>query len=162
MANFRHTRFRTVCPRCGHVGRARWSHELNVASCVACGSKFDPYRNAFRPVTGGMTDEERAEYYRESRRRLNRERRRDPDKMRHDRKMERLRHDSDEYRAMQRERSHAYYLEHRDEINARRRVGNLTHEELDRRRERDRRYYAEHRDAINFRRNKRKLAERGK
>lgn len=58
------TKFQVVCPECGHVGLARWTKVENIVICRRCKEEFDYRSNTYRPVTGGMTDEERAEYYR--------------------------------------------------------------------------------------------------
>lgn len=56
------TLFRVVCPECGRVGTARWMPECFRVRCPACGATFDYRPNTYRPVTGGMTDEERREH----------------------------------------------------------------------------------------------------
>lgn len=59
------TRFRVVCPECGRVGPARWTPAFCRVRCAKCGVAFDYRGNTYRPVTGGMTDEERRERRRE-------------------------------------------------------------------------------------------------
>ena len=151
------TRFRTVCPACGRMGVARWTHELNVAKCVGCGARFDPHLHTYRPVTGGMTEAERDEYYREMRRRLDHERWRDPEARARKQERDRVRYATEEFRAKHRERQRAYYYAHHEEEKAKRRVSGMTPEQRERKREHDRRYRESHRDAINYERNRRRL-----
>lgn len=91
----RTTRFRVVCPECGRAGIASWTRQENVVSCRGCGHQFDYHGHTYRPLTGGMTEEERAEREREWRRE-------------YERTPERLRAHA--------ERSRVYYREHREEI----------------------------------------------
>lgn len=60
------TRFRVVCPECGRVGVASWTHdETDVVRCRGCGARFAYRQHTYRPATAGMSEEERAERRRE-------------------------------------------------------------------------------------------------
>lgn len=112
------TRFRCKCPRCGAVGLAAWLHRDWLVKCRECGEKFDYRPNTYKPVTGGMTADEREEHrkYREWRR----EHDETPARREHNRRNARryYREHRDEVCAKRR----AYYREHRDEINEKRRA----------------------------------------
>ena len=58
------TKFRVVCPACGRVGLASWTRTENQVKCRGCGEAFDWRGHAYRPVTGGMTEDERREHAR--------------------------------------------------------------------------------------------------
>lgn len=64
------TACRTKCPECGHVGMAAWTREEGVCRCRACGARFAFREHTYRPLTEGMTDEERRRFYRRNRKRL--------------------------------------------------------------------------------------------
>lgn len=61
------TACRTKCPACGHVGMAAWTREEDVCRCRSCGARFRFRANTYRPLTEGMTDEERGRFYRRNR-----------------------------------------------------------------------------------------------
>lgn len=61
----RRTRFRTVCPSCGRVGTAEWRARAFEVRCPGCGGAYDYRGHTYRPVTGGMTDEERRRHRRD-------------------------------------------------------------------------------------------------
>ena len=109
------TLFQCVCPECGRVGAVSWCREYNVVKCRGCGARFDYTSHTYRPVTGGMTDEERDAYYRERARAYDST----PARLRAHRERARLyyRKHRAEVLAKKRER----YREHRDEILARQR-----------------------------------------
>lgn len=160
-------RFRTVCPGCGHVGHARWTCDLNVAKCGACGERFDPYEHTFRPVTGGMTEDERRA--RASRMSVERQRERyrsDPAYRADVLEKNRLYKRTDAAWEKRKRYDQRYRELHRDEIAARRaaRMADPEYRELVR--EYNRAYYAEHREEILMSQKKsrvrRKLAERGR
>lgn len=132
------TACRTECPECGHVGMAAWTREEDACRCRACGARFRFKANTYRPLTKGMTEEERRRFYKRNVKRVA-----DMTPEEHERVLERHRavqaryreRHREEIRARGREQALAYYNEHRDEINARRRAR-----------------YAENRDEINERR----------
>lgn len=68
MTGERWTRFRTVCPSCSRVGTAVWLPEDFAVKCPGCGERYDYRQNTYRPVTGGMDDEERRRHRSEVRR----------------------------------------------------------------------------------------------
>lgn len=153
------TRFRAECPECGRVGVAMWTFDLNVARCLGCGARFDPYKHAYRPVTGGMTDEEREAYLREQQRECARRRYADPDVRARKLLYMHDRCTTDEYRRMRRERYACRSQDERDRDHERRarRWASMTPEQRERKRERDRDYYREHREDILLARNRRNL-----
>lgn len=61
----RKTRFRTVCPFCGRIGTAEWRTRTFEVRCPGCGGSYDYRGQTYRPVTGGMTEEERRAHKRE-------------------------------------------------------------------------------------------------
>ena len=61
----RKTRFRTVCPSCGRIGTAEWRTRTFEVRCPGCGAAYDYRGNTYRPVTGGMTEEERRRHTRD-------------------------------------------------------------------------------------------------
>ena len=106
----RRTRFRVVCPECGAVATARWTLDTGVVACRTCGARFAYRGHTYRPVTGGMTEEERAEYFRDSKRASDR------------RRWEALRQDPQRYaehRQWMRAYCRGWSARHRDEINRR-------------------------------------------
>lgn len=52
------TKFRVICPECGHVGVSAWTLEENVVSCRKCKAKFDYRKHTFKPVRGRMSEDE--------------------------------------------------------------------------------------------------------
>lgn len=136
------TMFRCVCPECGSVSRMVWQKAENIVMCPYCHARFDYRANSYRPVTGGMSDEERAEHYRY------REHCREYDKTparleAHAFRSRRYyREHREEILAKKRER----YALNRDEINAKRRADYAANaKEI---REKRRKHYAEHRDEL--------------
>lgn len=106
------TRFRVACPECGTVATATWAASPGTVRCRACGARFPCRGNTYRPVTDGMTDEER----RERKHRLDRER--------YWRHMRVIRGDPaalEGYRERKRLVSRRYRSRHREEINERNR-----------------------------------------
>lgn len=101
------TRFRVVCPECGEVGTARWVGRPGEVACRKCGAVFGYCGNTYRPVTGGMTDEERVAYLREQKlacdRRYREAIRADPELL-------------ERYRRLKRESARRRYWARRDEI----------------------------------------------
>lgn len=97
------TACRTKCPECGHVGMASWTREEDVCRCRACGARFAFKANTYRPLTEGMSDEERRRFYKRNRRR-----RADmgPEELEREREAQRI-------------RQRRYYERHRDECNRR-------------------------------------------
>ena len=57
------TACRTECPECGHVGMAAWCRELDFCRCRECGARFRFSENTYRPLTKGMSEEERRRFY---------------------------------------------------------------------------------------------------
>lgn len=112
------TKFRCVCPKCDRVSRMVWRHEENMVRCPHCREVFDYRSHTYRPVTGGMTEDERTEYlkYKDWSRAYDRT----PARLEaHAFRSRRYYHEHREkIRAKDRER----YREHRDEINAKRRA----------------------------------------
>lgn len=62
------TKFRVECPACGRVGIASWTREPGTVVCRGCGARFSALEHTYRPVTRGMSDEERRERERERQR----------------------------------------------------------------------------------------------
>lgn len=100
MMLFGYTRFTTVCPKCGFRGLSKWTSEQNVVRCRECGDTFDYRGNTWRPVTAGMTDDERKE---------------------HERTYQKSYDSTPERREHNRRNSRRYYAIHREEINRKRR-----------------------------------------
>ncbi len=92
------TAFQLVCPECGRVGQARWTARENRVRCLGCKQEFPTKGNTYRPVTAGMSEEERRE-------------------RRYSQSREWARAHREEGRRAERK----YYATHRDEIAARRR-----------------------------------------
>lgn len=64
------TACRTECPECGYISMASWTREEDVCKCRSCGARFHFKANTYRPLTKGMTDEERKRFYKRNRKRL--------------------------------------------------------------------------------------------
>ena len=156
-----YTRFRVVCPECGHVGSARWSSRANEVKCRECGKQFPTHGNTYRPVTGGMTDEEVRQHRRDMQRAA-RARRRD-----HYRAKARERYAAwamqatpeERERQAERVREYLHADPAREQAN-RERVRKWAKEHPERARERRRRWYAEHKHELKMRRVEAELRER--
>ena len=147
------TLFRCECPHCGHIGLAIWCHGQGQVKCRECRERFDYRHNTYRPVTRGMTEEERAERERSIHRAYYQEHR------------EQILARSKEYRqtAQYRQTYRAYKKSHKEEIAARKRAYREAHKEeirayqkaydstperREHNRQNARRYYQEHREEI--------------
>ena len=147
------TLFRCECPHCGHIGLAIWCHGQGQVKCRECRERFDYRHNTYRPVTRGMTEEERAERERSIHRAY------------YERNREQILARSKEYRqtAQYRQTYRAYKKSHKEEIAARKRAYREAHKEeirayqkaydstperREHNRQNARRYYQEHREEI--------------
>lgn len=97
---FGYTRFTTICPKCGFRGLGKWTSDQNIVRCRKCKETFDYRDNTWRPVTCGMSEEERREHYRA---------------------WQKAYDSTPERREHNRRNSRRYYAIHRDEINRKRR-----------------------------------------
>ena len=97
------TACRTKCPECGHVGMASWTRKEDVCRCRACGARFAFRANTYRPLTEGMSDDERRRFYRRNRKRID----------------ELPPVERERQREAQRIRQRRYYERHREECNRR-------------------------------------------
>lgn len=111
---------RTKCPGCGTVATCRYTSDPELVECPECGTAYGWRSNAYRPMTDGLTEEQRRRFY------------------------QRNAYATPERRERARERNRKWQREHRDELNARRRERNGTPEARARRRE----YYERNRDRI--------------
>ena len=134
----RTTKFSVVCPACGRRGLANWTRTPNQVKCRRCEASFDYREHTYRPVTGGMTDEERSRHEKERARAYDAAHR------------EQRAAKSRRFYAKNREKClaqrRAYIAAHREEINAKNRAYYHAHKEECL--ERHRRYYAEHREEL--------------
>lgn len=96
------TACRTKCPKCGRIGMASWCRQENVCKCLGCGEKFDFKQNSYRPLTEGMSDEERKRFYK---RNIKKRSELSPEELEREREMGRLR--NKRYRENNRERFRA-------------------------------------------------------
>lgn len=132
------TRCTVVCPACGHRGIASWTRKLNWVKCRDCGEKFNYLEHTYRPVTGGMTDEERRRHRLEVGNAWRAAHREEVNAQARDR-----------YRANREKevaRSHRYYEAHREEVNERSLAYYHAHKEECLARQR--RYREEHREEL--------------
>lgn len=143
------TRFRVVCPECGRVGVASWTHETDVVRCRGCGARFAYRQHTYRPATAGMSEEERAEYMRERDREYRKARREHVNEV----ARESYARHADERRA----RNRRHYREHRGEALAYSREYYLAHREEIRRQKHE--WYIAHKEEIKARRKRRSLDE---
>ena len=145
----RTTKFQVVCPACARRGIADWTRTTNLVKCRGCGETFDYRDHTYRPVTGGMSDEERARYEKERERAY-------CAAHREERAAKSRRHYA-ENREKCLARHRRYYAEHREEIGERARAYYYAHKDeiLAQRR----RYRAEHREELRVRAKARRVAE---
>ena len=154
----RMTKFRVVCPECGLVHCASWTREENVVVCRGCGARFDYRGHTHRPVTAGMTEEERHERYLEQCRESRERRREDIN----ERARIRYRSMPDEELERRRERARERYREHRDEILSRQRERYASDPEYrERRLSQSREWNREHRHEVKARRVERERRAHG-
>lgn len=147
------TLFRCECPHCGHIGLAIYCYEQGQVKCRECGERFDSRHNTYRPVTRGMTEEERAEreraihraYYQEHREQI----------LARSREYRQTAQYRETYRAYKRShkeeiaaRKKAYREAHKEEIRAYQKAYDSTPERREHNRQNSRRYYWEHREEI--------------
>lgn len=111
---------KTKCPECGTVATCRYTSDQEIVTCPECGTEYGWRANVYRPLTDGLTEEQRMRFYR------------------------RNAYSTPERRERAYERSRKWQREHRDEMNAKRRERNGTPEAVAKRRE----YYQRNRERI--------------
>lgn len=111
---------KTKCPECGTVATCRYVADPERVACPECGAEYGWRANAYRPLTDGLTEEQRRRFY------------------------QRNAYATPERWERAKERSRRWQREHRDEVNARRRERNRTPEARAKRRE----YYQRNRERI--------------
>lgn len=111
---------KTKCPECGKVATCRYTSDPKHVVCPECGTAYGWRANAYRPLTDGLTEEQRRRFY------------------------QRNAYSTPERRERANERSRKWQREHRDKVNARRRERNRTPEARAKRRE----YYRKNRERI--------------
>ena len=111
---------KTKCPECGKVATCRYTSDPKHVVCPECGAEYGWRANVYRPLTDGLTEEQRRRFY------------------------NRNAYSTPERRERANERCRKWQREHRDEVNARRRERNRTPEAVAKRRE----YYRRNRERI--------------
>lgn len=111
---------KTKCPECGTVATCRYTSDPEIVACPECGTAYGWRSNTYRPLTDGLTDDQRRRFY------------------------QRNAYSTPERRERANECCRKWQREHRDEVNARRRERYGTPEARAKRRE----YYQRNRERI--------------